>query len=75
MLELSAQGFEIPTVCDRRDTKHDVHRTERGKQIEPHEFAKASFQSIAIDRRVLVARDDEPDARERGKGSGGAHVH
>jgi hypothetical protein len=42
---------------------------QRGQELDTHEFAKATLESVSIDGRMTVARDHNPNARMRERGS------
>lgn len=77
LFELPAEGGEVSAVRRGERPDDDVHRwlaLQEIEHMEAYELPQAAFHAIAIDRRVLVAGDDEPHPGERTKGSEGTHV-
>lgn len=51
--------------------------TKAREQVHANEFTEAAPESVAINRRVLMPRNDDPDARkaERGSEDSGVEMH
>ena len=77
LLQLSAEGGKV-TVVGRGEDAHDHIEwgvlLEEVEHVPPYELPEAAFHQIPRHPGVLVLGHDEPDTRERVKGSGGAHV-
>lgn len=75
--DVDAKRVEGGAVGIAPGSNRDIHRraaSECRKQLDSHELAKAALEAISIDRGMLVARHDDPDARELKRGSEDPHV-
>jgi hypothetical protein len=65
-------------LSSRSDGDVDCGSDAKGReQIHPNELAEPALECVAIHGRVLMARDDDPDARkaERGSEDPGIEMH
>ena len=68
------QRVEVSGVGDRKHLEHEVDRREPGEHVDADEFAESTLEPVPLDPRVLVLGHHEAHARERMKGSQGAHI-
>jgi hypothetical protein len=47
---------------------------QRGKELDAHELAQPTFETVAIHGGMFVARHNDSDSRKRERGSEDAHV-
>jgi hypothetical protein len=69
--DVAAETIEACVVGFAPRANGDVSRTvaKRRQQFDPDELPQATFESVAVDRGVLMARHDDPDARKTKRGS------
>lgn len=58
----------------RRCAHYDVARPKCRKQFDANQLAKPSLETVAINRRMPIARHNEANPSERMKGSRGTRL-
>src|SRR5215217_88793 len=72
-----SQRVERGLVCLPPSPDGDVESgtlSKRREQLDPYELAQPAFESVAIDRRVLVEGNHDPNARNAERGSEDSHI-